>query len=332
MKKILITGAAGFVGSHLVEELLASGEPLERLRLFVFNEESLENLPQDKFEIIRGDIRDKKAVKRAMKNVDVVYHLAAMTVKQNRTYADYKSTNVDGTKNLLDECIGKKISKFVFFSSISVYGLPAHVGEIKNLDESHPKKYAEDYGRSKLEAEKLVITANDKYKIPHVIIRPTTVYGPRDHQSLIELFKAIDKRYFIMIGDGENKMDYVFVKDLVKGARQAQLSSKKSEDFILGMGKPVKFKKIVKLVSKSLGRNNHYISVPKELGLVVGGIFSFFSNISGIRFPFSSKRVKVMTTTCFFNINKAKREIEYNPSIGIEKGVNITAKWYLKNK
>lgn len=332
MRKILITGAAGFIGSHLVEQLLSDGEPLERLRLFIFNEESLKNLPPKNFDIIRGDIRDKSAVKKAMKNVDVVYHLAAMTVKPNRTYVDYKTTNVDGTQNLLNESIDKNIRKFVYFSSISVYGLPAYVGEINNLDESHPKQYAESYGRSKFEAEKLVIAAHDKYDIPYIIIRPTTVYGHRDHQSLIELFKAIDKGYFFMIGKGENKMDYVFVKDLVKGARQAELSKKKAGDYILGAREPVKFREIVRLVSKSLGKRVPNIYIPNTLGLILGYTFSILNKLSGIKFPFSIERARVMTTSCFFNIDKARREIGYNPNIDIEKGIKTTAEWYLRNK
>lgn len=332
MKKILITGAAGFIGSHLVEQLLSEGEPLERLRLFLFDGESLKNLPLKKFDIIRGDIRDKRIVKKAMKNVDVVYHLAAMTVKPNRIYEDYKTTNVDGTRNLLNECIGNNIQKFVYFSSIAVFGLPAYVGEINNWDEKHPKKYAESYGRSKLEAEKLVISFHDKYNIPYAIIRPTTVYGPRDYQSLIELIKAIDKRYFIMIGNGKNKIDYVFVKNLVKGAYQAQISSINYGDYILGIGKPITFKKIVELILKNLGRNNHYVSVPKELGLFIGNIFSFLIKYTGILFPFSGERARVMSTSCFFNSDKAKNEIGYDSSISIEKGIEITTNWYLKHK
>ena len=330
--KILVTGATGFIGSHLVERLLKDGVGLDDLRLLVVPGVSLTNLPRRKFEIIWGDIRDKKAVKKAVNEVETIYHLAAKTVFEGETYKDFKGVNVDGTRNLLEAARNQAIQKFVFFSSISVYGLPAYCGERINCDETWPKKPAEDYGKSKLEAEKLLIKAHKNWNIPYVIIRPTTVYGPRDHQGILELYRAIKGHYFFRIGDGNSKMDYVFVKDLVKGARQAQLSKYTADDFILGADKPVTLKEIVNCIAKSIDEKIPNISVPKNIALPVSYVVEFAGNALGIRPPLFPERVKIMTTNCFFNSGKAKKHLLYKPSTSFEKGAMVTGKWLLKNK
>ena len=194
--KILITGAAGFIGSHLVDFLIKK-EGRKKLRLFVKKGESLKNLPDSNFDIFFGDICNSKDVKIAMDGVDVVYHLAAKIDFDGKTYEEYKRVNVDGTKNLINECRGKNIRKFIFFSSIGVFGLPARIGEIKNWNETHPKIYTNFYGRSKLEAEEVVVNAGCNFKLPYVIIRPASVYGPREKGPTLALYKAIKSKSFL---------------------------------------------------------------------------------------------------------------------------------------
>jgi len=331
MKKILITGAAGFVGSHLVEHLLSQGIKRKDIRLFVKKGESLKNLPDSDFDIIESDIRDKNAVNKSTEGVETVYHLAANTVTEGSRYKDYKEVNVDGTQNILDACKGKNIRKFIYFSTIAVYGLPAYVGEIVNWNETQPKKPAEAYGESKLEAEKRVIETHEKTGIPYIIIRPTTVYGPRDYQGIFELYRAINKRYFFMIGNGRNKMDYVFVKDLVGGAREAELSKYQAGDYILGSGKPTTLNTIVNCISKSIGKEVPKSFLPKDLALAVSYLPWITGKLVGIKSPIFPNRVKILTTSCYYDISKAKEEIKYHPETPFCKGAEITGKWLIGN-
>lgn len=330
--KILITGAAGFIGSHLVDFLLEDREPANRLRLLITENDSTEFLPVKNLDIIRGDIRNKGLVKRAMEGVTIVYHLAALSGFGGNTYKDYKEVNVDGTQNLLNVCRGKDIQKFVFFSTVAVYGLPPWVGEIVNWDENRPKAPTEMYGKSKFESEKKILQAAAKYKLPYVIIRPASVYGPRDKGQLYGLYKAIKNHYFIKIGNGKNLMHFVYVKDLVKAARQAQLTNRREADYIIVSDMPTPFNDVVKYVAASINQTVPNFYIPKDIGLVLSKIMNIFGNIIGIKSPLFPTRVKVMTTSYSYDINKARMEIGYNPQISFRKGALLTGKWYLKNR
>lgn len=330
--KILITGAAGFIGSHLVELLLEKKISPQSLRLLVPKNESLQNLPKANFEITRGDIRYKKDVWRAMKGVNIVYHLAALNIDGGKYYSkeEYQEVNVEGTQNLLEACQDKKIKKFILFSSIAVYGLPAWVGNIKNWNEKRVKQPKEIYGDSKLKAEEKVIEASKKYRLPYIIIRPTSVYGPRDKRNLLELYRAIKKHLFFYIGDGKNKMDYVFVKDVARAAYLAQKSKLKIGDYIIGSGTPLTLNQVVYYVASSINGSVSSLCIPKSLAIFLSYIVKFISKIIGIKPILFPQRVKVMTTDCYFDISKARKEIDYIPIFSFEQGTYITAQWLLE--
>lgn len=330
-EKILITGADGFIGSHLVELLLKENISPHNLRLFIEEKSSSTNLPNLPFDIVKGDIRDKKIVTKAMEGVTTIFHLAAITSFASDTYDDYKAINVEGTQHLLDACKGKNIQKFVLFSSIAVFGLPAWTGDIRNWDETHPKTFSDIYGKSKWEAEERVIEAHKKWKIPYTIVRPSSVYGPRDKGQLYGLYKTIKNRQFFMIGSGENKMHFVFVKDLVKGVRQAQLSKSKASDYILAGKEPVAFKDVVKFVAQSINAPLPRFGVGKNVALMLSYVMDSLGKFIGVKSPLFPSRVKVMTTNYYYKIDKARKEINYNPKTSFEEGSKITGKWYLEH-
>lgn len=330
MGKILITGAGGFIGSHLVD-LLLKEEGCERLRLFVKTGEKLNNLPDENFDIVYGDIRNKKSVKKAMVGVDTVYHLAARIDFDGKTYSEYEDVNVRGTQNLIDECKGRKISKFIFFSSIGVYGLPAGIGEIKGWDETHPKTYTNYYGRSKLEGEEAIIRAHNEFGLPFSIIRPASVYGPREIGPTYALYKSIKDGRFAMIGDGQNLMHYIYVKDLVDAARKGEKSGLKASDYIIAGEKAEKFEDIVRYIGKSINVKIPAFSIPRWVALVISHPLGFIKDLTGLSMPLFPSRVKTMTTTYYYDISRAKMELGWRPKVSFEKGSRITGKWYQEN-
>ncbi len=328
--RYLITGAAGFIGSHLVELLLSEGVKISQLRLVVKPGESLDNLPDEKFEVIFADIRDKKAMFAAVKDCDVVYHLAARIDFDGKTYAEYKDVNVDATSYLLEAAQKYDVKKFVFFSSIGVYGLPAGIGDIVGWDESHPYTYTNFYGQSKWEGEEVVRAAHKKSGLPYAIVRPASVYGPREKGPTLALYNAVKHHQFLMIGDGTNKMHYVFVKDLVKGARLAEQSKQVEGDYILAGPDPQPFKSIVEGITSSIGEKPPAITLPTPIALVMAYACQFISLVTGVSLPLFPSRVRTMTTTYWYKIAKAKKEIKYNPQVNFKKGSQITGEWYLK--
>lgn len=330
-RKILITGAAGFIGSSLVEHLLKDGQSSETLRLLVAPWDNLDNLPQNIFEIVICDIRDKKLVDKAMRGIDTVYHLAAKTVKRGGTYEYYKDTNVNGTENLLEAAGKHQVKKFIYFSSISVFGLPAWSGDIKGCNETWPKNFSEPYGRTKYESEKLVINASKKFGLDYIILRPTTVYGPKDKAGIFQLFKVIKEGHFIFIGNARNKMDYVYVGDIVKAARMAEKSSISNEDFIIGGGKPIQQIELVASICKSIHKDIPKIYIPKYLALPLSKIIVQICNLFDIKPLLFPERVKILTTDCYFDIQKAKNVLGYRPEYSIHQGAYLTADWLIRN-
>lgn len=330
LTKYLITGAAGFIGSHLVDLLLSEGVVPAQLRLIVKPGEALDNLPAEKFEIIFADIRDKKAMFAAVKDCDVIYHLAARIDFDGQTYAEYKDVNVDSTSYLLSAAQKYGVKKFVFFSSIGVYGLPAGIGDIEGWDETHPYTYTNFYGQSKWEGEEVVRAAHKKSGLPYAIVRPASVYGPREKGPTLALYNAVKHHQFLMIGDGTNKMHYVFVKDLVKGARLAEQSALADGEYILAGPEPLPFKEIVECITTSIGERPGSISLPTPVALLMSYGCQFVNTVTGIALPLFPSRVRTMTTTYWYKISKARKNIKYNPQTSFKRGTQITGEWYLK--
>ena len=329
--KILVTGASGFIGSHLVEYLLSKKVPLSNLRLFVKNGESIKNLPKKNFDIFYGDIRNKNDVKEAMKGIDVVYHLAAK-IDFDGSWEEYKDVNVQGTKNLVEQAVkNKKFKKFINYSSIGIYGLPAETGDIIGWNETQKPLYTNLYGKSKWEAEEIVREAHKKYALPYAIIRPASVYGPKENGPTLALYKAINSGKFLMIGNGQNKMHYVFVTDLVAATYLAGNSKHKNGEYIIAGPQPTQFNLIAKYVAQSINKSIPNFSISRSVALCIAYIFELVNKITGIKLPLFPSRVKTMTTTYYYDISKAKSELGYKPEIDFKKGAAITGKWYLEN-
>lgn len=328
MGKILITGAGGFIGSHLVDYLLKNGFRQKDLRLFLYKNESLENLQYRNLEIVRGDIRKPMDLKKAVDGVDKVCHLAALTMDGEGSYLD---VNWTGTKNLLKAIDTSKVSKFVFFSTIAVFGLPAFIGNKANINEESEKDIVGEYALSKYKAEREVIKVSDKHGMPYVIIRPTTVYGPRDKAGIYQLIKAINGNYFVQIGNGSNKMDYVYVEDVAKAAYLALIGKRKSGDYIIGAKYPLTLSAMVGTIYSSLRKKKPSFYMPRSIGLLIGRMLDFLSKLVGFRNPLSTDRVRVLTANYYFSSKRAENEINYVASVSFTDGIKKTIKWLKEN-
>lgn len=330
-KKILITGAGGFIGSHLVDTLLKNGTSPSRLRLLLWNDESLTNLPQESFEIVRGDVRDAQLMGKITKDVDIVYHLAARIDFDGKTYQEYEDVNVFGTQYLLDGSIKHAVKKFILYSSIGVYGLPAGIGPIENWDETHPPTYTNFYGKSKWEAEEKVRDAHARFGLKYSIIRPASVYGPREKGPTLALYKAISSGIFLSIGSGLNKMHYVYVQDLVDATLLAAKSSIQDGEYIIAGPSPPTFKQVVAAVAQSINKKVPTLSLPTNVALPISYFCEVLNRVTGLHLPLFPSRVRTMTTPYYYSTTKAKRALKYQPKIGYKEGFKRTGEWYLQH-
>lgn len=324
-KKILVTGAAGFIGSHLVDALVTRGEPV---RCLVRKQDNPEFLPQAKVEIIVGDITDKKSLIPAVSGVDIIYHLAAKTDFDGKRWEDYHRPNVLGTQNLLDLAVGEKVKRFIFFSTIRVVGLEDSKVPV---NESAPYSPLNFYDKSKHEAEERLFEAYRKFGLPIVVIRPTSVYGPRDRGTYYAFFKTIAQGKFFLIGKGENLVSFVYVGNVVEAALLAGIKREAvGQVYFVNDDRPYTMSELADTIARAFGRKLPGFHLPLGLGYLAGHAFNL-GKIFGIKPLLTPERVENLTISYVFDISKARKELGYKPVVTLDEGVKQTAVWYKKH-
>lgn len=257
-KKAVITGGAGFIGSHLTDELLENGyqvRVLDNLRNGKL--ENLENHKKNKnFEFIKGSILKKADLKKALKNVDVVFHLACLGVRHSLLNpVENHEVNAGGTLLTLETARESGVQKFIYCSSSEIYGTAIHVP----MKESHPANPHTVYGAGKLAGEHYSRAYADKMSV--TIIRPFNAYGPRSHHEgdcgeVIpkSIVRALNNESILVFGDGKQTRDFTFVRDTARGLRlTAEKETKSGDIFNLGYGSEIKILDLAKKIQKISG-------------------------------------------------------------------------------
>jgi UDP-glucuronate 4-epimerase len=315
-QNILVTGGAGFIGSHLVDALLknrAKVTVLDNFNDFYHQEIKRENVVEHrkdaKYKLIEGDLRDKAAVKRAFSEgpFDAVVHLAAMAgVRPSlEKPALYMDVNVNGTQNVLDEAAKlSRMPRFVFGSSSSVYGNRS--GE-KFLETDRVDQPLSPYAASKAAAELACYAAHHTHGLSIASLRFFTVYGPRQRPDLA-IHKFCQKIYrgepIEVYGDGSSKRDYTFVSDIVSGITQATTYDCPGFDIInLGRSEPVLLSEMIDTLESALGKKAKIEQKEFQMGDM----------------PYT-----------FADVSKARKSLNYNPSVEFKDGVKLFVQWFLQ--
>jgi nucleoside-diphosphate-sugar epimerase len=256
-KKILVTGAGGFIGSNLIEELIKKGGEISA---FLNNPQSLDRLKeipnwQEKIEIIFGDLRDFEQVKKAIKGKDVVFHLGALisASDSSKSPRSYFETNCLGTLNVLIASKEENVKKILISSTSQVYGKE----EYNPINENHPLNPLSIYAASKISAEKFSESFYHSYNLPVSIIRLFNVFGPR--QSIEPLIPALISRGLkdekIDITNLDARRDFIYVKDAVNAFIQiAESENSNGETFNIGSGTAHSIKEILDMLSLMLNK------------------------------------------------------------------------------
>jgi len=309
VSEILVTGGAGFIGSHIVDQLLDEGIKVRVLDNLSTGEKK--NLAQHEnkksFRFIEGDIRNFDLVKKTVKGVDAVIHEAAL-VSVTRSVEDpllSNEINVTGTVNLLKACVDAHVKRFVLASSCAVYGetetLPIH--------ENFTPKPLSPYAVNKLAAENYAKVFHDVYGLETVSLRYFNVYGPRQkygpYSGVISIFIncLLENEHTIIYGDGKQTRDFVNVKDVVE-ANMLALSKQKAvgEVFNISTGESTTLNKLAEIIQKIMDKTD---LKPVHAEPRSGDIKHSYGDIS-----------------------KAQRNLEYAPKVQLEEGLNELIKWY----
>jgi len=308
--KALVTGGAGFIGSHIVDRLLIDGLEVTvvdnlstgQLKNIVYNEN------QQNFHSIKGDIRDLDLIRRIVKEVDIVFHEAAL-ISVVSSFKDPLTThdvNVTGTLNLLKTCLNSGVKRFIFASSASIYGETETLPMKENMVPGPISPYAV----SKLAAEYYAKLFYKVYGLETVCLRYFNVYGPRQryghYSGVIPIFvnRLLSNEPPIIYGNGEQKRDFVNVQDIVD-ANMLALRSKNAVGhvFNIGTGKATSVNQLAKIVLQIFGK--------KDLQPV-----------------HTDPRPGDTKEGSYADISKARRVLGYDPKISLEDGIIKLVEWY----
>lgn len=317
-KSVLVIGGAGFIGSHVVAELLK--EPVKEVVIY-------DNFARGRYEHINkllkdsrcrlfedgGDIRDIDVLDAAMKDVDYVIHLAAMWLLHCKDYPRTAfNVNIEGTFNVLDACVKNKIKKLVYSSSASVYGTAVEVP----IKESHPFLNKNFYGATKIASEAMCTAFYDRYGLDFVGLRYMNVFGPLQDQKAVYtgvipvmLNKIEEGKEITINGDGSQAYDFIYVEDVAR-ANVCALKSDATDDFFnVGSG--------IRTTIKDLAEN----------------ILKLKGSEQKIRFiPYSEGDARSLVQDRVGSTEKAEKELGFRHKYSLEEGLKKLIGWRNKAK
>lgn len=312
MKTILVTGGAGFIGSHVCERLLSMGKKV--ICVDNFNDYYDPRVKEDNasimsgnpnFKLYRADITDSDKMAEVFREnkIDSVIHLAARAGVR-ASFADpalYETVNIHGTKVLLELAKEHRVSKFLFCSSSSVYGTNKKVPFSEN---DKIENMISPYAQTKRKAELLCKEYHDKYGLSICCLRLFTVYGPRGRPDMAPYKftkNVMEGKPIELYGDGSFKRDFTFVTDIVDGIISALTKDIGFDIINLGDSKPVSISYFISLIEKATGKK----AVVKKMPVAEGDVPLTYADIS-----------------------KARKLLDYNPKVNIEEGIKLFVDWY----
>ena len=313
-KKVLVTGAEGFIGSHLTERLVALGAEVKALVMYnSFNTwgwiDTFRPGEKNKLHIICADIREADLLKSTLKDIDIVFHLAAL-IAIPYSYvspSSYIKTNIEGTLNLLQAARDHGVEKFLHTSTSEVYGTALYTP----IDEKHPLQGQSPYSASKIGADMIAESFYRSFDLPVTTVRPFNTYGPRQSMraiipTLIVEMLSNDK---IQLGSLHPIRDFTYVSDTVEGfLKTAETDDINGEIINIGSAQGIS---IGKLAEKLMKMMNKKITVESEE--------------KRVRPPQS----EVNQLIC--NNNKAKELIDWQPKMSLDEGLEKTINWFKAN-
>ena len=318
----LVTGGTGFLGSHLVEALLARGENVRALIRPTSNKTFLESLG---VELACGDLKDIQSLKRAMQGIERVFHSAAFAADWG-SWEIFRCANVTGTSNLLQAALEADISKFIHVSTTDVYGHPDYPA-----DEDAPFRLRRwPYGDTKIESERLVWMYYEQHGLPVTIVRPVSIYGPRSPSLVLEIVELLKRGKMVNIGKSDKPAGLTYVTNVVDVILlAAENENSIGQAYNACDGSDITWRQYVNRLAEIVGVTSPRIVIPYRLAYLAGWALEKIYGILRIKTrPLLTRMaVELFGTNQGFSIEKARRELGYEPNVDFDEGMRRVDAW-----
>lgn len=327
----LVVGARGFIGRYLVSKLIEKGGCVTVLV------RSIQNVPSgwiSAVKIWKGDITEKASIAGICKNnnIEVVFHLAAKVHDLSEiddTSGEHFAINVEGTRNLLNECSTSCLKHFIYFSSVKAMAEESS----ETLDETFLSNPTTPYGESKLTAEKLVVEYGKKHGFKTTSLRLPLVYGPGNKGNIYKMVEAVDKGRFVMVGRGKNKRSMVFVGNVIDAALfVVGRSVTDGKIYIVTDGIDYTMKELYETIAKRLGKRPLPFYLPMCIAKKLAWAGDIGRNILKSSLPFDSGVLKRLTEPFTFSSFRIYKDVGFKPKYNLYNTIDETIKWYKSSR
>ena len=320
--KVLVTGATGLLGGYLLQALQQRGE---QIRALVLPIEHADKLIAQGIEVVRGDVTDASTLAPAVKNIEIVIHLAGM-MGVNRPLADYRLVNVTGSEHLYRAAQSAGVRRFVHTSSHTVYGL-GHGRFLTEQDKLRPDP--DPYGITKAEGDRLMQNLMRSSKMETVIIRPGTFFGPGDRLHFGRIAQRMKQGKGVIIGRGTNALPFCYVTDVVQGFLLAAYHEHAPGNiYNISNDRPLTQRELFNAVADAVGGKRptrilpywptYYGSIAAEKLALLTHTRPVVTRLGVLMFGSNTRH----------SVEKARRELGYEPQVELREGIRLAAEWF----
>jgi nucleoside-diphosphate-sugar epimerase len=322
MVRDLVTGGSGFLGGHLVEALVARGEGVRVLVRPTSQTAHLESLG---VELVYGDLSDVQSLKTATRGIERVYHCAALVTDWGAWEA-FQAANVTGVRNLLEAALEADVSKFIHVSTTDVYGHPDYPA-----DETAPYRLRNlPYGDTKIKGEQVVWNYYHQHHLPITVVRPVSIYGPRSITLVLGVVELLKNGSMVHIGKGHKPAGLAYITNVVDVLlRVADSERSVGQAYNASDGSDVTWQQYVDRLAEIAGVSTPRVSIPYRLATL--GSWTMEKAYRALRIKnrplLTRMATELLGTHQGFSIDKARRELGYEPQVGFDEGIRRVEIW-----
>jgi nucleoside-diphosphate-sugar epimerase len=321
VSSVLVTGATGFTGGHLARILAQRGD---RVRALVRDPARAGDLGGAEVEAVRGDLTDPASLEAALRDVEVVYNIAALYRQAGLPASTYRAVNADAVASIVRGAAKAGARRVVHCSTVGVHGDVEH----PPANEDAPLRPGDVYQETKVEGERLARKAAADSGVELVIARPSGIYGPGDRR-LLKLFRGVARQRFLILGDGKIFYHLTYIDDLCEGFRLCgEVPAAAGRTYILAGGEVTTLNELTRMIADAAGVLPPRLHLPVWPFWIAGALCEAACAPFRIEPPLYRRRVDFFTKSRAFDISRARQELGFAPAVGLRDGIRWTLGWY----